>query len=147
LNPSSWLLATLAASFATFALGVALALLGGGVVRSRVSPADLSVLFWTGIATAGIGIAALVWVVRRGAAPTTGAWPGDGRLTRSLVAWNERDDALSPRQRAVALVLVSVLGLYFELVMIRLLGSEIKVFAFLKNVVSPPTCLARSWAA
>jgi SAM-dependent methyltransferase len=127
--------ATLAASFAVVALGVALALVGGGVFRSRLSPADLSALFWTGIVTTGIGVASLVWVVRRAAAPTTGLGPGDGHLTRALVAWNERDDALSPRQRAVALILVSVLGLYFELVMIRLLGSEIKVFAFLKNVV------------
>ena len=57
------------------------------------------------------------------------------RLTTTLIDWNVRDDALTGRQRAFALVLVSLLGLFFELVLIRLLGSEIKVFAFLKNVV------------
>lgn len=57
------------------------------------------------------------------------------QIARGLQAWNLRDDTLTARQRAIALVLVSVLSLFFELVLIRLLGAEIKVFAFLKNVV------------
>ncbi|MBI4675641.1 MAG: methyltransferase domain-containing protein [Chloroflexi bacterium] len=82
-----------------------------------------------------LGAGALVWTLRRRSVRARTGMLWETRLSRALTAWNERDDALSVRQRMMVLGLVSVLGLFFELVLIRLLGSEIKVFAFLKNVV------------
>jgi SAM-dependent methyltransferase len=82
-----------------------------------------------------VGVALMVWIIlRRGTLHSKGTVWGT-RLTNALIAWNESDDHLPLRQRGARLVLVSVLGLFFELAMIRLLGDEIKVFAFLKNVV------------
>jgi len=82
-----------------------------------------------------VGAGTLIWILfRRGVtSPKYAVWRT--RLVETLIEWNDRDDATSLRQRTILLVLVSVLGLFFELVLIRLLGSEIKVFAFLKNVV------------
>lgn len=77
----------------------------------------------------------IVWLLYRRGVTSAKYTSGRAQLVELLVAWNDRDDTLNTRQRTIALVLVSVLGLYFELVLIRLLGSEIKVFAFLKNVV------------
>lgn len=57
------------------------------------------------------------------------------RVREWLAEWDLLRDKESARTRALQLILVSALGLYFELVLIRWLGAEIKVFAFLKNVV------------
>ncbi len=77
----------------------------------------------------------LCWfLLRRGiSSPKYAAWRS--HLIENLIEWNDRDDEVNVRQRVILLILVSILGLFFELVLIRLLGSEIKVFAFLKNVV------------
>jgi len=82
-----------------------------------------------------IGVGTIGWILLRRSANSSIYTTWRARLTEMLIEWNDRDDVLTIRQRTVALVLVSVLGLFFELVLIRLLGSEIKVFAFLKNVV------------
>lgn len=82
-----------------------------------------------------LGVGTLLWVVvRRGDTSLTETIWRD-RVVNALTEWNVRDDTLTVRRRTVMLVLVSVLGLFFELVLIRWLGAEIKVFAFLKNVV------------
>lgn len=43
--------------------------------------------------------------------------------------------AIGPANRTVALFLVSVLGLFLELVFIRWMGTEIRIFAYLQNTV------------
>lgn len=82
-----------------------------------------------------VGAGTLIWVLLRRGATSSEYATWRTRLVETLTEWNDLDDAISARQRTMSLVFVSVLGLYFELVLIRLLGSEIKVFAFLKNVV------------
>lgn len=82
-----------------------------------------------------VGIGTAIWILFRRGVTSSKFADWRARLVDALIKWNERDDAIDFRQRAILLVLVSVLGLFFELVLIRLLGSEIKVFAFLKNVV------------
>lgn len=95
--------------------------------NSRIAEAGLVLII--------VGAAVIGWIIlRRGTVQPKGTVWGT-RLTNVLMAWNESDNHLTVRQRGVALILVSVLGLFFELAMIRLLGDEIKVFSFLKNVV------------
>jgi spermine/spermidine synthase len=91
-------------------------------------------LLWLGLLLLVVGGAA-AWTLLNHASVSRAETRWLERLTNALVAWNVRDDSLTESRRKVALVLVSVLGLFFELVLIRLLGSEVKVFAFLKNVV------------
>src|SRR5580698_5332287 len=49
----------------------------------------------------------------------------------------ERDDfaSLGPANRTWTLFLVSVLGLFLELMLIRWVGTEIRIFAYLQNTV------------
>jgi spermidine synthase len=56
-------------------------------------------------------------------------WQSEARL--------ERDDfaRLGPTNRTLTLFLVSVLGLFLELMLIRWIGTEIRIFAYLQNTV------------
>lgn len=119
----------------TMLIGVLLLGLGAGFLGKSISLDPNARVSESGVLLLLLGASVLVWTLRRqNARAGTGTLWGT-RLTGALMAWNERDDALSVPQRAIVLGLVSVLGLFLELVLIRLLGSEIKVFAFLKNVV------------
>jgi hypothetical protein len=118
----------------TAGVGVLLALVGGGFLGSGVLDSSPELL-WLGLLLAAVGGVAAAWTVRRPSSVSKAETVWLGRIRTALVAWNVRDDALTESRRKMALVLVSVLGLFFELVLIRLLGSEVKVFAFLKNVV------------
>ena len=42
---------------------------------------------------------------------------------------------IGPRNRTLTLFLVSVLGLFLELLLIRWIGTEIRIFAYLQNTV------------
>ncbi len=128
-------LAVAIAAGATMLVGALLLLIGARVFGGASLFDDLARATLLGSVVLGVGGAALVWIVlrRSGSAQLETLWRA--KITRALVEWNTRDEALTMRQRAFALVLVSVLGLFFELVLIRWLGAEIKVFAFLKNVV------------
>src|SRR5437016_14529694 len=44
-------------------------------------------------------------------------------------------DVRSRTERNVALFLISVLGLFLELLLIRWIGTEIRIFAYLQNTV------------
>ncbi len=124
----------LAATLTLF-VGLMLVLTGVGAFVKADVFGDLLRLMLFGVVLLFVGGAAMAWVLlRRGnISQTESRWRA--RITNELMEWNTRDDVLTARQRALALVLVSVLGLFFELVLIRWLGAEIKVFAFLKNVV------------
>lgn len=119
----------------TIVIGLLFLLTSAGFLGSESSFDDRTRVLLFGLVLIGAGVAALIWLwLRRN--PTVdreSLWRE--RLQAGLVDWNDRDDKLTARQRATALVAVSVLGLFFELVLIRLLGAEIKVFAFLKNIV------------
>ena len=119
----------------TMAIGVVLIATGMGILTNGVLFDANTHITEAGAVLVVVGAAVMGWtILRRGTLHTKGTVWGT-RLTNVLTAWNESDDHLTIQQRGVALVLVSVLGLFFELAMIRLLGDEIKVFAFLKNVV------------
>jgi hypothetical protein len=115
--------------------GVLFLLVGNGLLSDGGVLSHGGRLPWLGVALLGVGAATVMWtrLPRSGPSKLETLWLD--RLTTALVEWNARDDALTRGQRTRALLLVSVLGLFFELVLIRLLGSEVKVFAFLKNVV------------
>src|SRR5262245_60691226 len=116
-------------------VGVLFVLIGSGVIGTAVV-SGARALVWLGILEMAVG-AGILLVARRRRPPS--GLPADpsgwAALISALIDWNQRDDSLTTSQRARALVLVSALGLFLELVLIRLLGAEIKVFAFLKNVV------------
>src|SRR5690349_1553067 len=116
------------------AIGVLFLLVGSGAVGSASIGTSGRSLVWRGLTEVAVGGAILAWARRRHRSSRVEAtwWTA---LTTALTDWNLRDDALTTGQRARALVLVSALSLFLELVLIRLLGAEIKVFAFLKNVV------------
>lgn len=116
-------------------IGVLLVLSGLGKINSTeniiLDAGRTQITGWLLIVS---GIVALVWfVTRRSNTPPTLAFVTG--IERGLIEWNVQDDALSVRQRAINLVLASFLGLFFELALIRWLGTEIKVFAYLKNIV------------
>ncbi|MGH7513535.1 MAG: spermidine synthase [Gemmatimonadales bacterium] len=115
-------------------IGAAGVLVGSGLVGGGAWVDASPSLLWLGLLLLVVGGAA-AWTLLHRASVARAETRWLERLTNALVAWNVRDDALTESRRKVALVLVSVLGLFFELVLIRLLGSEVKVFAFLKNVV------------
>lgn len=48
-----------------------------------------------------------------------------------------REDAAlpGPRNRTVAILLISILGLFLELMLIRWIGTEVRIFAYLQNTV------------
>jgi hypothetical protein len=116
-------------------VGVVFVLVGSGAIGRGTVVSDGRSLVWLGLAEVAVAGAILAWVRwrHRPSGTAEAVWPAS--LATSLIAWNVQDDRLTPSQRARALVLVSALGLFLELVLIRLLGAEIKVFAFLKNVV------------
>ena len=45
------------------------------------------------------------------------------------------DDYLGPANRTLAIFLISVLGLFLEMLLIRWIGTEIMIFAYLQNTV------------
>ena len=119
----------------TMAIGAVLIATGMGILTNGVLFDANTHITEAGAVLVVVGAVVMGWtILRRGTFHSKGTVWGT-RLTNGLTAWNESDNHLTMRQRGVALVLVSVLGLFFELAMIRLLGDEIKVFAFLKNVV------------
>jgi hypothetical protein len=48
---------------------------------------------------------------------------------------NEGDDYPPPTKRTLALFLVSVLGLFLEMLLIRWIGTEVRIFAYLQNTI------------
>src|SRR3954465_8049408 len=56
-------------------------------------------------------------------------WQSDARLGCDDFA------RLGPANRTLTLFLVSVLGLFLELMLIRWIGTEIRIFAYLQNTV------------
>jgi hypothetical protein len=60
-------------------------------------------------------IGTLCWLLlRRGiSSPKYAAWRS--HLIENLIEWNDRDDEVNVRQRVILLILVSILGLFFEL--------------------------------
>ena len=56
-----------------------------------------------------------------------------GRVWRSLPETEEA--AVNPAYATWVLFLVSVLGLFLELMLIRWIGTEIRIFAYLQNTV------------
>jgi spermidine synthase len=48
---------------------------------------------------------------------------------------SNQGDSLGPNNRIWAILLVSVLGLYLEMLLIRWIGAEIRIFAYLQNIV------------
>src|SRR5689334_4763056 len=115
------------------AVGVLFVLVGSGVLGRGLAVSDGRSLVWLGLTEVAVGVAILAWSRWRRRPSRAQAWRTS--LAAPLIAWNAHDGRLTFTQRARALVLVSALGLFLELVLIRLLGAEIKVFAFLKNVV------------
>ena len=117
------------------AIGGVLIAIGMGVLSNGTLFEDNTHISEAGAVLVVIGTTVMGWtILRRGTLQLKETVWGV-RLTDMLTAWNDPIIRLTIRQRGVALVLVSVLGLFFELAMIRLLGDEIKVFSFLKNVV------------
>lgn len=90
--------------------------------------------YW-GMALVLVAGAALLWLIwgERISVKIEHDWLPN--ILIALTQWNDGDEAISSGRRSINLVLVSAAGLFFELVFIRYLGGEIKVFAFLKNVV------------
>lgn len=119
----------------TILLGAILAMSGWGIIAlegSLFSYPDSSKLAGLLLIASGLVVLAFGTSIGRYSHLLSGA---AHRVIVSLEAWNVRDDALAPRNRAINLVLVSLLGLLFELALIRWLAEEIKVFAYLKNIV------------
>ncbi len=130
-----WRWVVVVTAIATILVGALLGLTAGGSVGALPFDDDSMRVMGLGVALIVVGGVALSWLwLRRNA---TNARENAWRewLATRLREWNERDDAQNMRQRAMTLIAVSLLGLFFELALIRLLGAEIKVFAFLKNVV------------
>jgi spermidine synthase len=50
------------------------------------------------------------------------------------VAFNA-DDTWGPRNRTLAILLVSILGLFLEMMLIRWISTEVRIFAYLQNTV------------
>jgi hypothetical protein len=48
---------------------------------------------------------------------------------------NEQNDLIWPFNRTWAIFLISVLGLFLEMLMIRWIGTEIRIFAYLQNTI------------
>ncbi len=115
--------------------GVMLELVGLGWVpgTSAVFPNAMQNML-AGGALIVVGMLVVLWArfARKNISAQSEQW---ARVRAWLVEWNTRDDELSPRRRMVNLALISFLGLFFELALIRWIGLEIKVFAYLKNVV------------
>ena len=78
--------------------------------------------------------AILIWAVLAPQHATTRS-ATTARVRNELEQWNERFDLLPPRSVMWHLILVTALGLFAELTLIRWLAAEIKLFAYLKNVV------------
>jgi spermidine synthase len=55
--------------------------------------------------------------------------------TRRALRLPEGCDSLGPRNRLLGLFLVSVLGLFLEMLLVRWIGTEIRIFAYLQNTV------------
>lgn len=133
-DPSKWRGAVVAIATLFGGIGVLFVLVGSRIVGQGTIVGNGRGLVWLGVAEVAVGAAILACErLRRRTSHTEPAWRS--ALTAALVDWNLHDDRLARSRRGRALVLVSALGLFLELVLIRLLGSEIKVFAFLKNVV------------
>ncbi len=59
-------------------------------------------------------------------------------MSKSPLSWlfhSNVEETLGPRQRTLALFLISVMGLYLELMLIRWITTEIRIFAYLQNTV------------
>jgi len=55
-------------------------------------------------------------------------------MANSVEAWGEKD-YLGPANSTWAIFLISVLGLFLEMMLIRWIGTEIRIFAYLQNTV------------
>jgi hypothetical protein len=130
----TWRVAIVVTALFIVAVGMLFVLVGSGAIGHGTVVVNGRSLVWLGLAEVAVGGAILVWMRWR-FRPSGAESDGWSALTSALVDWNLRDDGLTRSKRGGALVLVSALGLFLELVLIRMLGAEIKVFAFLKNVV------------
>jgi hypothetical protein len=119
----------------TVVLGFVIELLGWGVFGSAGSPfpdETRDQLAGVGLIISGLVVLGLAGQAHRSFRLRS---PFVTRLGDWLLEWNRNDDATPLRGRAINLALVSFLSLFLELALIRWLGVEIKVFAYLKNIV------------
>lgn len=122
-------------ALATLLVGAVLEMSGWGLLSgSEVVFPNTSLSKLVGGALMVVGLGALAWSIF-GRGQSKASFTLQERIAVFLADWNARDDELSARHRAINLFLISFLGLFFELALIRWLGTEIKVFAYLKNVV------------
>lgn len=125
----------LAFGIGTAVLGGFLILAGTGIISLNGSPfVDTNLISLTGF---GLIVSGLAVLALSGSTLKIARTYGEKAdiIIVALERWNTQDDAISLRRRAINLVLVSFLSLFLELTLIRWLGVEIKVFAYLKNVV------------
>ena len=67
------------------------------------------------------------------------------RKLRRVVTWghfmsieymhNKKDNYLEPTKRTWAIFLISVIGLFLEMLLIRWIGTEVRIFAYLQNTI------------
>lgn len=50
-------------------------------------------------------------------------------------AYNDQDSFLEPAKRTWAIFLISMLGLFLEMLLIRWIGTEVRIFAYLQNTI------------
>src|SRR5512136_404412 len=48
---------------------------------------------------------------------------------------NNRDGFFEPTKRTWAIFIISVLGLFLEMLLIRWIGTEVRIFAYLQNTI------------
>lgn len=49
--------------------------------------------------------------------------------------YNKKDNYLEPTKRTLAIFLISVIGLFLEMLLIRWIGTEVRIFAYLQNTI------------
>lgn len=120
---------------ATALVGAFLVAVGLGIMKvsESIFP-DPTLAGLVGLMLLAMGLGVLCWLALRPPVPPVNPRALE-QITVVLEEWDRRDDALSMRQRVFNLFCVSFVGLFFELALIRWLGAEIRVFAYLKNVV------------
>ncbi len=55
--------------------------------------------------------------------------------TNSMTRAPNDNGLIAPRNRTLTIFLVSVLGLFLEMLLIRWIGTEIRIFAYLQNTI------------